>query len=197
MFRWTQFRYCIFCYVKDICQPLNNQHIKFARENYEHLRGLHLTNFTDCPTHPVDILIGSDFYWSIVENEIIRGPENCPIALKSKFGYILSGPINFPSSKNSSTLVTHALKCQTEFIDQNILLNKELETFQQQETYVNTKSDNDGNFDVHEEFQRNLEFNKIENRYEVKLPFRDDHDLLLDNYSPPKILSIKDWIIFK
>ena len=173
----------IFCYVKDICQPLNNQHIKFARENYEHLRGLHLANFTDNPTHPVDILVGSDFYWSIIENEIIRGPDNCPIALKSKFGYILSGPINFPSSKNSSTLVTHALKCQTEFIDQNVLLNKELETFWQQETYVDTKSDNDVNFDVHVEFQRNLKFNKIENRYEVKLPFRDDHDLLPDNYS--------------
>ena len=37
----------------------------------------------------VDILVGADFYWSIVDNEVVRGVED-PVALKSKVDILLS-----------------------------------------------------------------------------------------------------------
>jgi len=40
----------------------------------------------------VDILIGSDYYWEFVEDEIIRGEG--PTAMKSRVGYLLSGPLS-------------------------------------------------------------------------------------------------------
>ncbi|XP_063436092.1 uncharacterized protein LOC134717532 [Mytilus trossulus] len=71
-----------------------------------YLRGLRLA-------HPIcaedkfniSLLIGADYYWSIVEDEIIRG--NGPTAVKSKIGYLLSGPVltkNGSSSKQSAML---------------------------------------------------------------------------------------------
>ena len=82
------------CYVKEICQPLTAQNTKFAIEHYQHLRKLKLADYHyDVETSSIDILIGSDFYWSIFENDIIRGKEGEPVALKSKLGYILSGPM--------------------------------------------------------------------------------------------------------
>ena len=53
----------------------------------------------------ISLLIGADYYWSIVEDEIIRG--NGPTAVKSKIGYLLSGPVltkNGSTSKQSAML---------------------------------------------------------------------------------------------
>ena len=100
-----------------ICQPLTAQNTKFAIEHYQHLRKLKLADYHyDVETSSIDILIGSDFYWSIFENDIIRGKEGEPVALKSKLGYIRSGPMQYESCNNSSTLTCHVLKCQTEVI---------------------------------------------------------------------------------
>ena len=42
------------------------------------------------------MLIGADFYWDIVEDHVIRG--NGPTAVKSKIGYLLSGPVHAQNS---------------------------------------------------------------------------------------------------
>ena len=77
----------------------------------------------------INILIGSDFYWSIFEN-----------ALKSKLGYILSGPMQYESCNNSSTLTCHVLKCQTEFISPEEDLAETLNRFWEIECYEQTSS---------------------------------------------------------
>ena len=59
-------------------------------ENMKHLTGLKLV-------HPamndgyfeIMVLIGADYYWSIVQDRVIRG--NGPTAVESKIGYLLSG----------------------------------------------------------------------------------------------------------
>ena len=57
------------CYVKDICKPIPNQHINFAKNSYPHLQHLHFADYNDDRDLSVDILIGSDYYWGIIENE--------------------------------------------------------------------------------------------------------------------------------
>lgn len=48
----------------------------------------------------VSILIGADYFWDIVEDKVIRGPG--PTAVKSKVGYLLSGPMHRNSSEHYS-----------------------------------------------------------------------------------------------
>ena len=60
---------------------------------YPHLNDLELA---DCEASPnqnqIDILAGSDFYWSLVIGEIIHTEEGL-IAVCSKLGWLISGPI--------------------------------------------------------------------------------------------------------
>jgi hypothetical protein len=57
-----------------------------------HLRGLKLAHpETGEKTFTISMLIGADFFWDVVEDQVIRG--NGPTAVKSKIGYLLSGPI--------------------------------------------------------------------------------------------------------
>ncbi len=70
-----------------ICSPLTT---KIEVDNYPHLQGLQLADSFDTDDH-VDVLIGSDHYWDIVGSDTVRG-ESGPVAVDSKFGWILFGP---------------------------------------------------------------------------------------------------------
>ena len=69
-----------------ICSQL--QMIKdpsWFKTNYSCFKNLEPADARDdghTPRSSVDILVGSDFYWAVVENEIIRSP-NGPVALKN------------------------------------------------------------------------------------------------------------------
>lgn len=70
--------------------------------NLSYLKGLKLAHHvTEAENFEISILIGAEFYWDIVENEIIRG--NGPTAVKSKLGYLLFGST---SDSNVSTVTT-------------------------------------------------------------------------------------------
>ena len=74
-----------------ICTPLPAQ---IDLSDYPHLEDLELADPLDSESQvePVDILIGSDMYWEIVNGDVIR--ENTgPIAVSSKFGWVISGPV--------------------------------------------------------------------------------------------------------
>ena len=74
----------------------------------------------------VDILIGSDYYWDIIENEVVRG-ESGPVAIKDKVGYILSGSFCNSATPNSRAFVCHTLKCSSEIVTD--ALDKRVEKF--------------------------------------------------------------------
>ena len=77
-------------------------HRQTQMENMKHLTGLKLA-------HPamndgyfdIMVLIGADYYWSIVQDRVIRG--NGPTAVESKIGYLLSGPTTGCNKKLPST----------------------------------------------------------------------------------------------
>ena len=75
-----------------ICGPLTQQPIELAQCSYEHLRGLPLADKAGARDLAVNILIGADYYWSLVEGTVIRGAPWEPVALATKLGYVLSGP---------------------------------------------------------------------------------------------------------
>ena len=68
-----------------------------------HLRNLKLAHpiKTD-EMFEISLLIGADAYWKLVQNHIVRG--DGPIAVQSKLGYLLSGPLPTTHRKQSHVL---------------------------------------------------------------------------------------------
>ena len=65
---------------------------------YEHLAGLQLANdYADSESGGIDVLIGSNYYRSVVTGEMVNGVSG-PVAVNSTFGWLLSGPVNSSSN---------------------------------------------------------------------------------------------------
>ena len=62
-------------YVVDtVCSPISNQFIEVVCSNYPHLQSLPLADCnSDNGDLNVQIIIGGDFYWSFMQNEVIWG----------------------------------------------------------------------------------------------------------------------------
>ena len=73
-----------------ICSPLPTA-IRVNR--YAHLCDLQLADESGTPRNEIDILIGSNFYWSVVTGEVVKADEG-PVAVNSKLGWLLSGPMD-------------------------------------------------------------------------------------------------------
>ena len=68
----------------------------------------------------VDMLIASDFYWGLVTDEVRRGSGG-PMAIKTRVGWILSGPVCQPDVSVNLTLTdTHALRIDTHPIERSL-----------------------------------------------------------------------------
>ena len=86
-----------------ISQPLRNLPFSYVKK-LPYLQDIRLTHaVSNNQEFDISLLIGADFYWSIVQETVIRGPG--PTAVKSKLGYLLSGPLyNCVTSMTSSVL---------------------------------------------------------------------------------------------
>ena len=83
-----------------IAPPLQNM-LRTSLQQMPHLKGLHLAHpITENENFEISILIGADYYWSFVQDHVIRG--DGPTAVESKLGYLLSGPL--PTLPQSLTL---------------------------------------------------------------------------------------------
>ena len=78
-----------------ICSPISGT---VDLEDHFHLQGLNRADKSNVED-PVDILFGSDY---IVKDETIRG-ECGPVAINSKFGWLLFGPTNRVSRDLTTT----------------------------------------------------------------------------------------------
>ena len=67
--------------------------IELVKENFSHLRQLNLADSNiDNSCLVVDVLIGSNYYWSFMLTQIIKGKRG-PVAMKSKVGYVIIVPL--------------------------------------------------------------------------------------------------------
>ena len=105
-----------------------------------------------------------------------------PVAIYTKLGWVLSGPVHSPEINQASvTLIsTHALRVgslqhDTETLDDRLWSFWDLESL----------GIKDPDQSVYEEFGSIVRFN--DGRYEVSLPWKDPHPILPDNYQ----LSLK------
>ena len=92
-----------------ICGPIPAAPIEISKRYYEHLCNL------DCAVPDEgepQILIGLDYYWSVVSGEVIQAISG-PSALYTKFGWVLSGPKSGIMHDSSAALIAHVLKVET------------------------------------------------------------------------------------
>lgn len=67
--------------------------IELVKENFSHLRQLNLADSNiDNSCLVVDVLTGSNYHWSFMLTQIIKGKRG-PVAMKSKVGYVIIVPI--------------------------------------------------------------------------------------------------------
>ena len=78
--------------VSPVISPPISAHLQDDDLNFPYLQGLRLADpvRTRGPLE-IDIIIGNDYYWSLVTREIIKG--DGPMVMNSKFGWLLSGPV--------------------------------------------------------------------------------------------------------
>ena len=84
--------------------PLNEVN-EVAQQLYEHLSDLDFADNVSVHCDPqVDMSIGNDLYWSFFTGNVKRG-ESGPVAMESKLGWVLSGPIPKEQTSGVSTNV--------------------------------------------------------------------------------------------
>ena len=104
----------------------NEQSKQPCRENFPHIRNIVANSNPSNDRLPVDILIGANYYWSIINNHVIKTIDGF-IALDAKVGWILREPVNNPSvNVNNLVLFSHVMEIQSEFIGTNNVLKHDL-----------------------------------------------------------------------
>ena len=89
--------------VPTIATPISNSY-HLALNTLPHLKGLKLaTPITINKEFTISIFIGTDHYWSFVQDRIIRG--DGPTAQQSKLGYLLSGPMPQVATQLSTSIL--------------------------------------------------------------------------------------------
>ena len=172
--------------VPTICSPLQGQTVRWAKKTYAHLKNLNLADFPkETETElSVDILIGNDVMWRLLTGEIIKGEtDETPVAVGTKFGWVLSGvvadiPRSLLSAVNLTTTHLLRVECQSQVVGNSIadkVLDRKVKELYELETLGITEVDS-----VEETFTKDIQFEQ--GHYKIKLPWREHHDILPDNY---------------
>ena len=157
-----------------ICEPLASHPTSACIGSYQHPANLNMADICNgMSSLEVDILIGSDHYWSIVTGDVCRGSSG-PTAVHTKLGWVLSGPTALGPKEQSSVNVsiTHVLHVGADPEPLNAILQSfwELESLG---IHVPEET-------VHDRFMDSVTFK--DGRYQVSLPWRKSHTPLPDNY---------------
>ena len=160
-----------------ICADLLNQNVQHVCTRYPHLAGLKLADPPKNLNKRIEILIGSDYYYSLVFGEVLKGKVNEPVAISSLSGWIFSGRFNNPTSVNINSV--HVLLIHTETMTENIF-NDKLDSCTKHVFPCHQESEKLKNNKAYIDFKDNL---SIENgRYSTKLPSKEFYNVLPDNY---------------
>ncbi|XP_065889733.1 uncharacterized protein [Dysidea avara] len=89
--------------VPTIAAPIQNV-VPLSVSTMPHLQGLKLAHpVTSNNNFTISLLIGTDYYWKLVQDTIIRG--DGPTAQESKLSYLLSGPLPHCLSQSAASIL--------------------------------------------------------------------------------------------
>ena len=91
--------------VPKICTELKSQDIESAKRKYPHLNGIEFADReAEGSVMEIDLLIGSDYMWEFMEDKTVRGEPGQPVAISTKVGWLLSGPVEAQSREKLSSI---------------------------------------------------------------------------------------------
>ena len=107
--------------VSNICAPVSGQDVKSAVNEHRFLGTLKLADSGNSMYSPIDLLIGADSYWNIVDEKLKRDDQSGLVAISSLFGWLVNGPIKNEVPFKSVNLVTsHVMKVRCETKDDKV-----------------------------------------------------------------------------
>ena len=175
--------------ISSVCAPLTAVDVDVRK--CAHLRNLKLADTFPRKAAPVDLLVGADQYYKLVQGNIRRGRPGTPIATKSRLGWLLSGPVPGSGTDEGTT----AMLTVTRIEDPNDQLRRfwELDAIGVVDQQNNVRSVEEE--DALNQFNSSCNFNG--DRYEVSLPWKKDHPPLVDNYQQAyqRLISIERNLI--
>ena len=136
-----------------------------------HLKELELADSSIENSDEIDLLMGSDYYWSIVTGEILNGGSG-PTAISSKLGWLLSGPAQTTSHSMAMLVNLSISECVplTVVTSETDTLMQLLKSFWQLETLGIVKESHEEEYQ--ERFLNKMQFTGT--RYKVGLPWSRD-----------------------
>ena len=163
--------------VPKICSNISGQRIDIAMNEFDFTED-EVNNFNligDDYDSEISLLIGSDYYWNIVNGEIRRCNVEGLVAISSKIGWIFSGPVglNEPSLITAANVTTHVMKVAVSIKDD---LDTKVERFWK----LDSLGINENESSVYDKFVDKIKFKN--DRYEVRLPFKEEDPFIEDNY---------------
>lgn len=172
-----------FFLVPIICEPFSHQPVALCKTTYDHLAYLNLADCHEGHTEvKVDILIGSDHYWKIATGEVVRG-DSGPTAISMHLGWVLSGPTHCLDKCTSVNVITsHTLKIDSQEVQSRTDegMDVTLQQFWDLES-LGVKRDDRSTL---ENFDESIVFKN--GCYQVRLPWKETHPALPDNYQLSK-----------
>ena len=113
----------------------------------------------------VGIIIGNDYYGQLITGKIIKTENEALIAMESKFGWLLSGPVQNESNRENE-LNTPCQKIEIMPAEESQLDNRLTKFWETSKL----PEESDKNDDIIIKFQKTIQFNKATSRYNVRLP---------------------------
>ncbi|XP_062606698.1 uncharacterized protein LOC134268455 [Saccostrea cucullata] len=157
--------------VPEIAAPIKTHVENAAKLSY--LRNLRLAHpVAQEEAFQIELLIGADQYWNLVEDKIIRGKG--PTAIKSKLGYLLSGPLYGSQS--------HVLEYNTSMM--NVMVSHKMEEHNIEKFWQIEAIGTEKEYEESSNQNFQLSYEKDSIRFQgnrcnhVKLPWKEDHPAL-------------------
>ena len=138
------------------------------------LDGLKLADNLHEDVLDVDILIGNDYYGSLMTGNVMK--QNGIMAMECVFGWLLSGPVYSEAEYRDQS---SCLKIGVASVD-NEELNRTLQRFWEIDSYAEDYTYDDDT--VMQQFKETIRFDDDERRYVVQLPWKRSDVQLQDNY---------------
>ena len=182
--------------VPRISTPVKN-YVQASVLHHSYLQGLPLANHIEKDTFEIDLLIGADYYWTLIRDHVVRGPG--PTAVASRLGYLLSGPTHMNNVSVMNTQIYKVLVNTDE--EMNDISNYwKLET-------IGIKDEPMFEIEQFENY-RDKYLRKENDKYIAGLPWKIDHPPLPTNFDvcerktramvrrlPPELLAVYNRII--
>ena len=159
--------------VPTIAAPVQNV-TRYSIAELPYLKGLQLANpLTTGEQFEVTLLIGADYYWQLVEDHIVRGQG--PTAMKSRLGYLLSGPFTPPrkQSKHQAASVLHV----------SVQPLHSTELFWTMESTAISLASMDPDKQFLAEYQRTCITRESDGSYTARFPWKPNHAPLPTNFT--------------